>query len=384
MYVLIVTRGYPTVKYKMNGIFEFDQAKALLEAGHKVIYVAIDMRSLRRWRKWGYRSFVKDGVQIESINIPCGRIPNYILDKIKEFSLRRLYKKIANKYGQPEIIHSHFIGLGYITAKLFKNIAVPLVHTEHYSGMNQEKLSEYYLYLGDNTYIHMDKVVAVSNYLANNIRDKFGIEPIVIPNIVDTSNFKYMQQNNFDREFNFVSVGNLLANKRMDLLIYSFNDAFNGNKDIKLYIYGEGQERGKLEKIIYDLNLSNQVFLIGLVNRKVIAKKMQESHCFVLASELETFGVAYIEAMAVGLPVIATKCGGPESFVNENNGVLIQVDNRKQLSQAMVNMYNDINKYNRKLISEETIEKFSSQSIAKLITKEYKKILNEKNRMISL
>ena len=39
MYVLVVARGYPSEKYKMNGIFEFDQAKALAKAGHKVIYM---------------------------------------------------------------------------------------------------------------------------------------------------------------------------------------------------------------------------------------------------------------------------------------------------------------------------------------------------------
>ena len=92
MYILIIARGYPTEKYKMNGIFEFDQAKALAQAGHKVIYAGIDVRSIRKWRKWGFESFVKDGVQIEAINIACGRIPNYILNKIKKDSLNRIYK----------------------------------------------------------------------------------------------------------------------------------------------------------------------------------------------------------------------------------------------------------------------------------------------------
>ena len=144
MRVLIVARGYPTKKYKMNGIFEFDQAKALVEAGIDVVYAAVDVRSIRRWRKWGYESFVKEGVQIESINVPCGRIPKNILNKISEFSLNRLYKRIVSKHGKPDIIHSHFIGMGYITAKLFNNSGIPLVHTEHYSGMNQAELSEYY------------------------------------------------------------------------------------------------------------------------------------------------------------------------------------------------------------------------------------------------
>jgi len=52
MYVLFIARGYPTNKYKTYGIFEFDQAKALAKQGHKVVYAAIDLRSIRRWRKW--------------------------------------------------------------------------------------------------------------------------------------------------------------------------------------------------------------------------------------------------------------------------------------------------------------------------------------------
>ena len=54
-----------------------------------------------------------------------------------------------------------------------------------------------------------------------------------------------------------------------------------------------------------------------------IVKVYEECDCFVLPSAGETFGVVYVEAMAAGLPVIATRCGGPEDFVNEDNGILI-------------------------------------------------------------
>ena len=49
--------------------------------------------------------------------------------------------------------------------------------------------------------------------------------------------------------------------------------------------------------------------------------------------------MAYIEAMAAGLPVIATSCGGPEDFVNESNGILIEVDNHEELTKALLYMY---------------------------------------------
>lgn len=375
MYILIIARGYPTEKYKLNGIFEFDQAKALAQAGHKVIYAAIDVRSIRRWRKWGFESFEQDGVQIEAINIACGRIPNYILNKIKKDSLKRLYKKIINKYGEPDIIHSHFIGMGYITAELFKNSGIQLIHTEHYSRMNQDELSGYYQTLGNNTYLYMEKVITVSKYLADNLKNKFGVASIVIPNIVDTSSFRYKSFNKFNDAFNYISVGNLLTNKRMDLLINSFNDAFKGKKKIKLYIYGEGPERKSLEALIKKLDLANQVFLEGLRDRKEIAKHLNKSDCFVLASRSETFGVAYAEALSAGVPVIATNCGGPEEFVHKDNGILIDVDDAQGLTDAMLKMYNESDIFNREKISKEMVDKFSPETIVQQLVKVYEDVI---------
>ena len=72
MYIMIVARGYPSEKYKMNGIFEFDQAKALAQEGHKVVYAAVDVRSIRRWRKWGIEKKTIYGVELYAINIPGG------------------------------------------------------------------------------------------------------------------------------------------------------------------------------------------------------------------------------------------------------------------------------------------------------------------------
>ena len=61
MFILIIARSYPTKKSPLNGIFEFDQAKALHNLGHKVILASIDLRSIRRWRKWGVSYSCKNG-----------------------------------------------------------------------------------------------------------------------------------------------------------------------------------------------------------------------------------------------------------------------------------------------------------------------------------
>ena len=378
MNILFIARGYPTNKYKMNGIFEFDQAKALAEALHKVIYAAIDMRSIRRWRKWGFESKVKEGVLIEAVNFPAGRIPKKILNIISELLLKKLFDRIFKKYGELDIIHTHFIGMGYIAVRVFKNSRIPIVHTEHSSQMNQEVLSEYNKYLGNNTYKHLDKVLTVGTHLASNLKDKFGVKSVVVTNIVDITKFYYRISIDNEAGFNFVSVGSLLPNKRMDLLINSFYHVFYDNDKVKLYIYGEGPERKNLERLINKLGLTNQVFLMGLVNRQVIVRKMHESHCFVLISESETFGVAYIEAMSSCLPVIATKCGGPEDFINEENGLIIPVNSIDGLTDAMKYMYENIQKYDKDSISRSIIDQFSPSVIANKLVKIYKELIKYK------
>lgn len=378
MYILIIARGYPTEKYKMNGIFEFDQAKALVQAGHKVIYAAVDVRSIRRWRKWGFESFGQDGVQVEAINIPGGSIPKTILQKMQMQGLKNLYKKIETKYGKPDIIHTHFLGYGKISTKVLAKQNIPIVLTEHLSAMNNKDLEPSLITLGNETYTKVDKLITVSEALANNIEEKFEVKATVIPNMVDTESFNYINSKNENDEYVFVSTGGLIPRKSMDMLVDSFNIAFKDKKKVKLYIFGEGAERSKLEQMIAKYKLTEQIFLMGLRDRKEISKRMHESSCFVLASKLETFGVAYIEALAAGLPVIATNCGGPEEFVHKYNGILIEVDDAEALTNSMLKMYNESNKFDREKISKEMVHKFSAEIIAKRLTEIYRSALKDR------
>jgi L-malate glycosyltransferase len=374
MYILIIARGYPSEKYIMNGIFEFDQAKALAKAGHKVVFAAIDMRSARRIRKWGFESFERSGVQVEAINIPCGSLPWKVLDILSVTALKMLYKRIERKYGTPDVIHAHFIDQGYIAARTFEGYNIPLVITEHYSGMNQEIIEPRLMKRGEFAYPRADKLIAVSGQLALNIKQKFGVEAEVVPNIVDTEIFEYGKPEKRESGFTFVSIGSLLPVKRMRMLIEAFYRAFKEEKSVKLYIYGQGSEHVRLEKLIPRYGLGSRVHIMVMRDRKEIAKKLRESQCFVLASASETFGVVYIEAMAMGLPVIATKCGGPEDFVDESNGVMIPVDDMEALAKAMKDMYRDIEKYDRKSISDMTRKKFSPEVIEERLIGIYKEV----------
>lgn len=374
MKVLIVARGYPTKKYKINGIFEFDQAKALADAGVEVLYASIDIRSIRRWRKWGFEYKIVNGVQVFSLNIPFGGLPRKALNKFRNISLNYLYKKIEKAIGKPDIIHAHFLENGYILAKSFSNKEIPLVITEHYSAMNQKNISPYLYNLGKFTYERMNKVICVSEALANNIRQKFDVNTEVIPNMISLTEFE--QSNVNETGYYFVSTGRLVKSKGMDNLIEAFSAAFKNDNNVFLNIFGDGPEYKNLKNKINMLGLNDQIKLMGLVDRSEIYETMLKSDCFILASEHETFGVAYIEALSSGLPVISTKCGGPEDYINKKNGVLVEVGNKYELINSMKFMReNSRSVFDSNEIKKETIEKFSSDKIALRLINLYEQLI---------
>jgi glycosyltransferase involved in cell wall biosynthesis len=373
MVVLIISRGYPTEKYKTNGIFEFDQAKALAKAGCKVIYAAIDVRSIRRWRKWGLERQTIEGVEVYAINLPCGRLPNALLNKVRSMGLAILYKRIVKKFGKPEVLHAHFTDLAYVASQLKQQVELPLVITEHSSLINKPVLEQQLLHTAATAYRQADTVIAVSPALVQAIEKNFKVKARYIPNIVDTDLFSYAPRVS-EKAFNFVSTGHLIDGKRMDLTIEAFNQAFSDLPQVTLTIFGEGNERPKLEGLIKKYHLENKVVLMGLRSREIIAEKLKSCDVFVLASRSETFGVAYIEALATGVPVIATLCGGPECFVHTGNGRLIPVDDVEALVSAMRYMYQYNRAFDRETISADTRQEFSPECVAEKLVEVYEEI----------
>ena len=121
--------------------------------------------------------------------------------------------------------------------------------------------------------------------------------------------------------------------------------------------------------------MNENILLLNEVGRDKLKDIYPEGDAFVLASSSETFGVVFIEAMATGMPVIATDCGGPSDFVNEQNGYLIPVNDNQSLVDALMNMRNNAYSFNSLEISEMCVKKFSPESIASALTKLYETII---------
>lgn len=145
-------------------------------------------------------------------------------------------------------------------------------------------------------------------------------------------------------------------------------------------MWGGGPRRKSLEKLAEVLGITKNLYFWGEVDNKQIPVLYQMADCFVLPSAFETFGVVYIEAMACGLPVIATRCGGPEEFVDDSNGVLIPANDVHALSRAMQKMFTQAKAYDKIKLSERVQQKFGENAICDRLAEIYSDVTSSKER----
>lgn len=177
---------------------------------------------------------------------------------------------------------------------------------------------------------------------------------------------------NAKKENKIVSVARLEKQKNIELLIESFAELSELFPKLRLDIYGEGSNRDSLQMLIESLCLQNRISLMG--NIKDIVEQIKKSKLFVLTSNYEGMSNSLIEAMCIGLPVISTKVSGAkELIINNENGILIDVNNKTQLIEAIKKVLLD-NEFSNKL-SSNAIKIYDCVDVDNVV-KEWKKFIN--------
>jgi hypothetical protein len=106
MKALIISRGVPTAKAPLNGIFEWDQALALKNANVDVAFLALDFRKITEKRFWGTRRYVRDGIAVFELSLPTGIYRRGL--PILQALCSSMYQKVVHHWGRPDVLHTHF------------------------------------------------------------------------------------------------------------------------------------------------------------------------------------------------------------------------------------------------------------------------------------
>ena len=181
----------------------------------------------------------------------------------------------------------------------------------------------------------------------------------------------------YDRiEKTIVSVGRLHPQKNHKLLITSFSESKFCKAGYTLHIYGEGDLREELERLIESYGMQNKIFLEG--NQENILSRIKNAGVFIFTSNYEGIPNALIEAMAMGIPSISTDCspGGARMLINDReNGRLIPCDNVQSLIDAMDEWYDNPEKMYAAGLNGKKIQDIVSTSI---ISEKWINFINER------
>ncbi len=127
--------------------------------------------------------------------------------------------------------------------------------------------------------------------------------------------------------FKFVFVGRLVDWKSIDTLIRAMKQFDYGQAE--LHILGDGEEKQALQTLARELNVEKSVVFHGFLPQNECADLLKTSDCLVLSSLYECGGAVVLEAMAMGLPVIATNWGGPSEYIDSDTGILVDIGKNK-------------------------------------------------------
>lgn len=380
MHVMFIPSWYDNDRNKVHGSFFREQATKLQEAGVKITVAYNEIWPLTLIGKIKEKSGLYFNIEK---GLRTYRYKNYnfipkhpLMFNIFDKRMEKLYKEIVKKEGKVDIIHAQSSLWGGISASyIAKKYNIPLVITEHSSIKRGKYVRESYYKRIVDSYKSADAIIAVGNGLKNEIEELTNRRDIkVIGNLVDLSLFDIRDIKDNKDEFIFFSLAFLEGEKGVDTLIKSFSRKFK-NKKARLIIGGDGSQREWLEGIAKSENIESQVTFVGALSREEVSKYMNKCDAFVLASRYETFGVVYIEALASGKPVIGTFNGGAEGIINENVGILTEIDNVDKLSDAMEYIEKNYKKYNKESLRKYCTQKFSSNVIINKIINVYKEVM---------
>jgi L-malate glycosyltransferase len=171
----------------------------------------------------------------------------------------------------------------------------------------------------------------------------------------------------------------LIAVKAVDLLLQAFADLLKQlpGKALQLDIVGKGPLRSSMELLCKQLKINKFVNFYGLLDHRAVAAKMQASQCLVLSSTIETFGVVLAEAMACGIPAIATDCGGPSDLITPETGLLAPVGDVEAYTACMKRMVEHYHGYDAYTIRQSAVRRFGHENVCKRWIDLYKQALRK-------
>lgn len=396
MNVFYIPSWYPSIDHPITGIFIYEMIDGITEC-YPNLNAGVSLwgqqeertllysgKPLRSFQKIFQSKALKNKVDHIKNNWTVYYSPTLTWSKkIFDGNLKSLlksnnhnFRSFEESFGKIDLIHAFvtFPG-GYIAMKLAEKYKIPYVITEEMSPFRPDIFMNPKHRIGEQVLLPLKsaaKVIAVSPAAAQEISSYSGSPVSYIPNMVDEHFFTPPKNVARQRKFCFFTLGRMVEQKGIPILLEAISKL--KNKNVLFRIGGDGENLNQYKHLSQAMSLDNIEWL-GALDRTQARQHFQDCHAFVLPSLHESMGVVYAEAIACGKPIIATKCGGPESIVNEQNGLLAEVGNSDDLAHKIIMMMDNYDHYHPATIRADFLQKFSRKAVSSQLMEAYQEIV---------
>jgi N-acetyl-alpha-D-glucosaminyl L-malate synthase BshA len=365
---------YPT--YGGSGVIATELGKALAKRGHQIHFISYAL-------PFRLAQFVENVVfhEVELSNYPLFEFPLYSLALASKMVEVALYEKL-------DLLHVHYAIPHASSAYLAKQILkekrdIKVITTLHGTDITLVGLEPSFLPLVKFSTEQSDGVTAVSRFLKEKTLTNYSIEKDieVIPNFVDTEIYRPQKDCEFREhlaplgEKILVHTSNFRPVKRVPDTIRIFEQVV---KEVpsKLVLVGDGPDRSECERLCRELHLCDHIKFLG--KQDGLVEILNAADLFLIPSQSESFGLAALEAMACGIPVIASSVGGlPELVRHNETGFIAEIGDINRMAKYCIDLLT--NERKRVLFSENsrkrTVELFDKSIVVPMYEDYYNKIL---------
>jgi N-acetyl-alpha-D-glucosaminyl L-malate synthase BshA len=322
---------YPT--FGGSGIVATELGKALSKKGHEIHFIT-------------YSEPVRLGELRKNIFYHEVRTSDYPLFKFTPYE-QVLTSKLVDvvKFERLDLLHVHYAiphaSAAYMAQQILKDqgVEIPFVTTLHGTDITLVGKDPSFEPVINFSINKSNRVTAVSENLKKETFELFDIKNNieVIPNFICLKEYKLDNNDYYKKRFApnnekvICHVSNFRKVKRIEDVIIAF-EGISKEMDVKLLLVGDGPERARLEQISRNSKFSKNIFFLGSL--KSTKEVLNISDLFILPSSKESFGLSALEAMACGVPVIASDSGGiPEVISHGKSGLLNSVGDTYQMTK---------------------------------------------------
>ena len=305
---------------------------------------------------------------------------NWVQDKrYRLLALLNIFKSMILKLHRADIIHIHgYTDLtiaGFIVGKIFRK---PIILHFHGTDVWYYKKSFFNLY--KRIVRNVDKVICVSQCLADKLLKDTGVSAEVIPNMVSACFIEQKSKRSsfLNRKFNadkiLLNVKGLIPIYGHEILIRSLPEVIKEYPNSKLVLTGEGPLLKGLEQLTKKLNLEKNVIFTGFKSHKALVNFYVSADIYVLSSTLEAMPNVVLESLSCGTPVITTNNPAGIELTSQypDDVTLLDEDTPFALASAIIKLLDEDRR-----VKEDTIKSIAEQLNKEIITQKFMNIYSE-------